>query len=434
MPATLFIPAPRNLSIPPGGLISSSSAWSRPRPPRPPPPPAKRKRSSPLSLWPARGILYSTGGLLFAASPAAPFATMNLRPFIEKFARRLSEVEAALSDPKGFGHGAKLQELSREYSRLKELNVTGARYLKILDDLAEHQQLVKTEPAGSEMAQLAKDEITALEIEEQRLGKQLQLGLVPADPADSRNTIIEIRAGAGGSESALFAADLYRMYMRYAEARRWKIEPLDSNPSDLGGFKEIIFQINGTDVFKRLKYESGVHRVQRVPATEAQGRIHTSTCTVAVLPEAQEVDVEIRPEDIDVTVCRASGKGGQGVNTTDSAVQIQHKPSGLTVRIADERSQIKNRAKAMTVLRSRLLEIKVAEENAKYAAHRKSQVGTGDRSEKIRTYNFPQNRVTDHRIEVTLYNLSSVIDGDLDGLIDPLMTHDMEEKLSALQT
>src|SRR6516225_6500670 len=200
---------------------------------------------------------------------------------------------------------------------------------------------------------------------------------------------------------------------------------MDSNPSDLGGFKEVVFQIVGTDVFKRLKYESGVHRVQRVPATEAQGRIHTSTATVAVLPEAEEVDVEISPEEIEVSVCRASGKGGQGVNTTDSAVQILHKPSGLIVRIADERSQIKNRAKAMIVLRSRLLERKIAEENAKYAAHRKSQVGTGERNEKIRTYNFPQNRCTDHRIELTLYNLSSVIDGDLDGLIEPLMTHDM---------
>jgi peptide chain release factor 1 len=224
------------------------------------------------------------------------------------------------------------------------------------------------------------------------------------------------------------------MYCRYAETRGWKVEPLDSNPSDLGGFKEIVFQINGQDVYKRLKYESGVHRVQRVPATEAQGRIHTSTCTVAVLPEAEEVDVEIDPEDIIVSVCRASGKGGQGVNTTDSAVQIQHIPSGLTVRCADERSQIKNRAKAMTVLRSRLLEAKIAEENAKYAANRKQQVGSGERNEKIRTYNFPQNRVTDHRIEVTLYNLSVFIDGDLDGLIEPLITHDMEEKLAALTT
>jgi len=207
---------------------------------------------------------------------------------------------------------------------------------------------------------------------------------------------------------------------------------MDSSPSDLGGFKEVIFTVTGSDVYKRLKYESGVHRVQRVPATEAQGRIHTSTCTVAVLPEAQEVDVEIKPEEIEVSVCRASGKGGQGVNTTDSAVQILHKPSGLIVRIADERSQIKNRAKAMTVLRSRLLERKIAEENAKYAAQRKDQVGTGERSEKIRTYNFPQNRVTDHRIELTLYNLSNVIDGDIDPLVDPLMTHDLEEKLKAL--
>jgi peptide chain release factor 1 len=222
------------------------------------------------------------------------------------------------------------------------------------------------------------------------------------------------------------------MYTRYAETRGWKIENLDSSPSDLGGFKEIIFQINGADVFKRLKYESGVHRVQRVPATEAQGRIHTSTTTVAVLPEAQEVDVQINPEDIDVTVCRASGKGGQGVNTTDSAVQIQHRPSGLTVRIADERSQIKNRAKAMTVLRSRLLERKIAEENAKYAAQRKEQVGSGERSEKIRTYNFPQNRVTDHRIDVTLYNLANFIEGELDPLIEPLITNDMEEKFAAL--
>jgi peptide chain release factor 1 len=286
----------------------------------------------------------------------------------------------------------------------------------------------------SELALMAREEITRLEADEKKLSQQMQFGLVPPDPTDSRNTIIEIRAGAGGSESALFSADLYRMYCRYAEARGWKVETLDSNPSDLGGFKEIVFQINGTDVYKRLKYESGVHRVQRVPATEAQGRIHTSTSTVAVLPEAQEVDIEIRPEDIEINVCRASGKGGQGVNTTDSAVQIQHKPSGLIVRCADERSQQKNRARAMTVLRSRLLEVKIAEENAKYAANRKQQIGTGERNEKIRTYNFPQNRVTDHRVEVTLYNLANFIDGDLDPMIDPLMTHDLEERLKALNS
>jgi len=224
------------------------------------------------------------------------------------------------------------------------------------------------------------------------------------------------------------------MYCRYAEARGWKVETMDSNPSDLGGFKEIIFSIIGTDVFKRLKYESGVHRVQRVPATEAQGRIHTSTCTVAVLPEAQEVDIEIKPEELEINVCRASGKGGQGVNTTDSAVQIIHKPSGLIVRCADERSQQKNRVKALKVLRSRLLERKVTEENAKYAAQRKDQIGSGERSEKIRTYNFPQNRVTDHRVELTLYNLANFIEGELDPLLEPLMTHDLEKRLEALRT
>jgi peptide chain release factor 1 len=358
---------------------------------------------------------------------------MNLTPHIEKFRQRFAEVEALLSDPKVFDHPQTAQELSREYARLKELVAAGATYLKTRADLEENRALLKTEPAESELALMAKEEIARLEADEKKLAQQIQFGLVPPDATDSRNTIVEIRAGAGGNESALFAADLYRMYCRYAEARGWKIETIDSNSSDLGGFKEIIFQINGADVFKRLKYESGVHRVQRVPATEAQGRIHTSTCTVAVLPEAQEVDVEIKPDEIEVTVCRASGKGGQGVNTTDSAVQIQHKPSGLTVRIADERSQIKNRAKAMTVLRSRLLEAKIAEENAKYAAHRKSQVGTGDRSEKIRTYNFPQNRVTDHRIELTLYNLANVIEGEIDPLIEPLMTHDLEEKLAGLK-
>ncbi len=358
---------------------------------------------------------------------------MDLRPHIEKFRRRFVEIESALNDPKAFDNPQRAQELAKEYARLKELVATGDNFFKTQEQLAENRELLKSEPAESELAQLAREEVARLEIAEKKFAQEIQFGLVPPNPTDSRNTIIEIRAGAGGSESALFAADLYRMYCRYAEARRWKIEPLDSNPSDLGGFKEIIFQINGTDVFKRLKYESGVHRVQRVPATEAQGRIHTSTATVAVLPEAEEVDVEIKPDEIEVTVCRASGKGGQGVNTTDSAVQIQHKPSGLTVRIADERSQIKNRAKAMTVLRSRLLERKVAEEDAKYAAHRKDQIGTGDRSEKIRTYNFPQNRVTDHRIELTLYNLANVIEGEIDPLIEPLMTNDLEEKLSALK-
>ena len=346
---------------------------------------------------------------------------MDLRPHIERFRKRFAEVESLLSDPKVFDNPQNAQELSREYARLKDLVAAGGAYLKTVTDLEENRSLLKSEQAESELAAMAREEITRLSEEEKKLTQQLMFGLVPPNPVDSRNTIVEIRAGAGGSESALFAADLYRMYCRYAETQGWKVETMDSNSSDLGGFREVIFLVTGADVYKRLKYESGVHRVQRVPATEAQGRIHTSTATVAVLPEAEEVDVQINPDDLEISVCRASGKGGQGVNTTDSAVQIQHIPSGLTVRCADERSQLKNKAKALTVLRSRLLELKIAEENAKYAAHRKQQVGTGERNEKIRTYNFPQNRVTDHRIELTLYNLSIFIDGDIDGLVVPLM-------------
>src|SRR5438477_288350 len=305
---------------------------------------------------------------------------MDLRPQIEKFSRRFAEVETALSDPKAFNNPQRAQELSREYARLKELLVEGQTYVKTMAELADNRSLLAAEPADSELAQMAREEAARLEAQEKRLALEIQRGMVPPDPSDSRNTIVEIRAGAGGQESALFAADLFRMYTRYAEGRGWKFENLDLSSSDLGGYKEIIFQITGTDVYKRLKYESGVHRVQRVPATEAQGRIHTSTCTVAVLPEAEEVDVEIKPDDLDISVCRASGPGGQGVNTTDSAVQVLHKPTGLIVRCADQRSQQKNKARAMTVLRSRLLEQRVAEENAKYAAQRKAQVGTGERN------------------------------------------------------
>ena len=358
------------------------------------------------------------------------FVPMDFRGHVEKLATRLAEVETALSDPTLFNNKARAQELSREYSRLKDLVALGQTYKKAVADLAENQKLVESEPAESEMAQLAREETTRLEAEVKALEARIQRGLVPPDPTDSRNTIIEIRAGAGGNESALFAADLFRMYTRYAETQGWKVETLDSSPSDLGGFKEVIFGVTGSDAYKRFKHESGVHRVQRVPATEAQGRIHTSTATVAVLPEAEEVDVEIKPDELEISVCRASGPGGQGVNTTDSAVQILHKPSGLLVRCADQRSQQKNKARALTVLRSRLLERKIAEENAKYAARRKAQVGSGERSEKIRTYNFPQNRVTDHRIELTLYNLSALINGDLQPVIDPLLENELQEKLA----
>ena len=358
---------------------------------------------------------------------------MDLRPYLEKFVRRLPEVEAALGDPRLFDNKQRASELSREYARLKQLAATGAAYVKTMADLAENRALLRTEPAESEIAGMAREEIARLEAEEKRLALEVQRGVLPPDPADSRNTIIEIRAGAGGMESALFAADLYRMYTRYAEGRGWKVETLDSSPSDLGGLKEVIFGVSGADVYKRLKYESGVHRVQRVPATEAQGRVHTSTATVAVLPEAEEVDIELKPEELEITVCRASGPGGQGVNTTDSAVQILHRPSGLIVRCADQRSQQKNKARALTVLRSRLLEKKTAAENAKYAAQRKAQVGSGERNEKIRTYNFPQNRVTDHRVELTLYNLAALVEGDIDSLIEPLMAWELEEKLAAAQ-
>ena len=358
---------------------------------------------------------------------------MDLRPPIEDLKRRYAETEAQLGNPKVFDNPQRAADLTREYSRLKGIVASGEAWLKATTDLAENKALLASEPTGSELAEMAKEEVTRLEAELIRFTREVQFGLVPPEPTDSRDTIFEIRAGAGGQESALFAADLFRMYSRYAEERGWRIETMDSSASDLGGFKDIIFEVFGQDVYKRLKYESGVHRVQRVPATEAQGRIHTSTVTVAVLPEAEEVDIEIKSDELEINVCRASGKGGQGVNTTDSAVQIIHKPTGMIVRCSDQRSQQKNKAQAMTVLRSRLLERKVADEKAKYDSQRAQQVGSGERSEKIRTYNFPQNRVTDHRIELTLYNLPAVIDGKLDPVLDPLIAHDLDEKLSALK-
>jgi len=355
---------------------------------------------------------------------------MDLRPHIEKFAARMAEVETELGDPKVFENNRRAQDLGREYARLKRLVSQGEELLKANAELEENRELAQG--ADDEMAAMAREEIARLETRVPELERELQLGLVPPDPEDSRNTIIEVRAGAGGDESALFAGDLFRMYTRYADTRGWKHEMMSSTAADLGGFKEIVFSLSGDEVYKRLKLESGVHRVQRVPATEASGRIHTSTCTVAVLPEAEEVDVEIKPEELEISVTRASGPGGQGVNTTDSAVQIIHKPTGLIVRCADERSQIKNKAKAMKVLRSRLLDQRLAEEKAKYAAERKSQIGTGERNERIRTYNFPQNRVTDHRIELTLHSLPTFIEGEIDELIDPLLQRDLEDKLAEI--
>ena len=357
---------------------------------------------------------------------------MNLQPHIEQFCKRRDELESALSTPGVASDNRQLLELTREYSRMKKLAELGERYLKLRADIDASKELVKSEPADSELAELAREELPGLEAEQAKLGLELQYGIIPPNSTDSRDTIVEIRAGAGGAESALFCADLHRMYVRYAESQGWKVESMDASASDLGGFKEVIFGIKGQDVFKKLKFESGVHRVQRVPATETQGRVHTSTVTVAVLPEAEDVDIEIKPDDLEINVCRASGPGGQGVNTTDSAVQIQHKPSGMIVRCMDGRSQQKNKEQAMKVLRSRLLEQKIAEEHAKYAAERKSQIGTGERNERIRTYNFPQNRVTDHRIELTLHSLPTFIEAEIDELIDPLLQRDLEDKLAAI--
>ena len=358
---------------------------------------------------------------------------MNLQPHIEQFCKRRDELESALSSPDVASNNKKFLELTREYSRMKKLADLGERFLTLLADIDASKELLKSEPAASELAELAREELSELEVEQAKLGLELQYGIIPPNPTDSRDTIVEIRAGAGGAESALFSADLHRMYIRYAESQGWKVEPMDASTSDLGGFKEVIFGIKGQDVFRKLKFESGVHRVQRVPATETQGRVHTSTVTVAVLPEAEAVDIEIKPDDLEVNVCRASGPGGQGVNTTDSAVQIQHKPSGMIVRCMDGRSQQKNKEQAMKVLRSRLLKQKIAEEHAKYAAERKSQIGTGERNERIRTYNFSQSRVTDHRIDLTLYNLPTFIDGEIGEVVSALLANDLKERLAALE-
>ena len=283
----------------------------------------------------------------------------------------------------------------------------------------------------AELREMAAEEIEPLANERDCLANDVLRFMIPPDATDSRNSVMEIRGGAGGDEANIFAGDLFRMYSRYAETRGWRVEIMSSSPADVGGFKEIIFNMTGEEAYKFLKFESGVHRVQRVPATETQGRIHTSTATVAVLPEAEEVDVQINPQDLDISTMRASGAGGQHVNTTDSAVMMVHKPTGVTVYCADESSQIKNRAKALTVMRSRLLQAKVDEEHAKYAAERKGQIGTGDRSERIRTYNYPQGRLTDHRIGLSL-SLPTVVEGDLDDLIDALQNYDYEARIQNL--
>jgi len=352
---------------------------------------------------------------------------MDFAPLIERKAEHFQELEAAISSGNLFENPQKAREVMREHARLKELLANWDALRKARTELGENQELAKS--GDAEMAEMAEAEIPVLEKTIADMERNIQIALLPPDANEDRDAIVEIRAGTGGSEAALFGADLYRMYNRFAEARGLKIEEMESSPSELGGLKEVIFRVSGQAVFRQLRYESGVHRVQRVPATEAQGRIHTSTATVAVLPEAEEVDFELKADELRIEVCRSGGPGGQGVNTTDSAVQIMHIPTGTIVRCQDGRSQQKNKDKAMRILRSRLLEVKQREEAEKYAAHRKSQIGSGGREEKIRTYNYAQNRVTDHRIGLTLYNLDRFIEGDIWEMIEALQTRDMEERL-----
>ncbi len=350
---------------------------------------------------------------------------------IDKFewmVNRYDELTTAVAQPEIIADQANWQKLLKEHSKLEPAVMAYREYTKTLEEIEESKEMLEI----PDMAEMAREELNHLENLLPKLEENLKILLLPKDPDDERNIILEIRAGAGGDEAGLFGAALLRMYTRYSERKNLKIEPFSANITELGGVKEVVYSISGKDVFSRLKFESGVHRVQRVPTTESSGRIHTSTVTVAVLPEAEDVEINIQPQDVRVDVYRSSGHGGQSVNTTDSAVRITHIATGLVVTCQDEKSQIKNRDKAMRILKSRLYEQMRAEKDEAYAANRKDQVGSGDRSERIRTYNYPQGRVTDHRIGLTLYKLDEILDGDLDEVIDALLLADQAEKLKSL--
>ena len=347
---------------------------------------------------------------------------------LESVAARYREVEDALADPGIARDQVRFRNLMRERSRLGVIEEAHREWLSVLAGIDGSKAIVHDE-SDPLMRDLAREELRELEAKRESLEVKLRELLVPRDPLADKSVIMEVRAGTGGDEAALFASDLFRMYTRYADKMGWKVEILDSSETGLGGFREIVFSVNGDSVYERLRWESGVHRVQRVPATEASGRIHTSAVTVAVLPEMEETEIDIRDQDLRIDVMRSGGPGGQSVNTTDSAVRITHLPTGLVVHCQDEKSQIKNKAKAMRILRARLFELEDSKRQAERAAERKSMVGSGDRSERIRTYNFPQNRITDHRIDLTLYKLELCMEGDIDELVDALVLHAREELL-----
>ena len=351
---------------------------------------------------------------------------------MEELEHRCRKVEGMLGDPGVIAKRQEFTKLSKEHSDLSELLGAWEAFRKTLAEIGEAKALVRE--ADDEMKELAREELSTLEAALPGVEHELKILLLPKDPNDAKNTMLEIRAGTGGDEAALFAGDLYRMYMRFAERQGWKTESMSLSEGASGGLKEVIVLIEGKDVYSKLKYESGVHRVQRVPATESQGRIHTSAATVAVLPEAEEVDVQIDPKDLEIDVMRAGGPGGQSVNTTDSAVRIHHIPTGIIQICQDEKSQHKNKAKALRILRSRLMDLEIQKREAEERDARRAQVKSGDRSEKIRTYNFPQDRVTDHRISLTKHNLPGILDGDLGEIIEALRAHDQAEALKAAQS